>query len=137
MSSRSKETADLRQFGYSPKVVRTMNRLGMVATELTDTFIDGRHVQEPGFKFIPDTPLGRANRVADIDMLDWLGGVIDNAKVLSYRKFAKEYPELGPYQASTKTKLAVGVATIAFAGTAVEAVHGFQEIFQAFRSSRP
>lgn len=48
------------------------------------------------FRFVNDTPMGRANVQAGEDV-DWLDQVCDDAEHMTYVDFAAKYPHLGPY----------------------------------------
>ena len=111
----------------SPRQTMRLKRLGVTSTKSQNPETESKlH-----FTFAADTPLDRARCIASHDMLDWLQCVVEEAQTVSFRRFAKLHPELGPYATPVIDKLAIGTFTLVSAGVALEIHHTLQEGFQA------
>lgn len=87
----------IQDFGYSIDRVAIMAKLGLLFTGIHRTDADGSSISSPGFKFIPDSPLGRINVTAGHDDLDLLDTAVTDAEKITYEEFKSKYLSFGPY----------------------------------------
>lgn len=90
------ETPSFQETGTNIDTVAKLARLGLVLDGTTVTYADGRAAPEAFYRFIADSPLGRANVECGLDV-DILDGLIGDAESLSYDEFAVRFPKFGPY----------------------------------------
>ena len=89
----------IQDYGFTLEQIGKMASLGFVFSGIATDFADGSSTSKPRFSFIPDSPMGRANRLAGADNLDLLATATEDARLLSYHEFMSKYPSLGPYSA--------------------------------------
>jgi hypothetical protein len=100
MSPEFGNTPSIQERGYTLEQIATMARLGLVFSGIAVTQIDGTEGSSMTFTFVPDSPLGRANKASGHDdfEMELLINCIDDARHLSYLDFKTRYPGLGPYE---------------------------------------
>ncbi len=101
LSGFGKETPSIQDAGVSLDTVSRLARLGLVLEESRLSHGDGSGHAVAVFSFMPESPLGRANRECDLDV-DILNGIIEDAKHLSYEDFVARFPHFGPYDEGLK-----------------------------------
>jgi hypothetical protein len=90
-------TNTVEQMGYSWEQISTMAKLGLVLEGIGVDEIEGNSESAISFSFISDSPMGRANQMAQSDNYDMLGTCIEDARQLPYDEFVEKYPSLAPY----------------------------------------
>ncbi len=130
MAEQSGSPGNFNAHTYPTRAIRAMDKLGLVVVNNSNLTTNGEPFIQ-GFMYIPDTPLSRAVQIAESDMRDWLDTVIDDAQTIRYRQFAKQYPELGPYDERSKVNFAMGVLAITLTGIAIEGIQTLQETTSA------